>query len=166
MMIYIAGPLGYETALALYNDNIVRIKKQFPLFFIKQFLEIKENMEVFNIEKYTQDVYIREIREGGLFGCLWQALEELGAGCRTDALRIPLNQETAEILEFFKENPYEVSSKGSFIIISKEPVQGAALIGFTDETRSRVVDFGNHKRFLTPLDRQKKDIQDRKGETK
>ena len=166
MLIYIKGPLGYETAYRLYEANIVQIKKQFPQFFIKRFLEIRENMDDFHIEKYSEDNYIREILSGGLYAGLWEVLEKLKKGCVIDHKKIPLAQETVEVLELFKESPYEVSSKGCFLIVSERFIPDAALIGFTNETRDRIMDFGSHKRYLTPPLRQRKDILVRKGNMK
>ena len=166
MLIYISGPLGYETAYRLYEENIVRIKKQFPTFFINQFLEIPQNMGDFNIEKCPEGVYSREILRTGLFGCLWTSLEELSCGCEICLKNIKIRQEVIEILELFKESPYEVSSKGSFLLISDEPLNGACLIGFTNNQKSRIINFGDHKRFLTPPGRQAKDEAYRKGKIK
>ena len=164
MLIYTTGPIGYEAAEKLYNENIVRIKKQFPQFFINAFLEIKENMADLDIEKYPADVYIREMREGGLFAALWELCEEAGCGCEIALEKISIRQEVVEILELFKENPYEAASSGCLLIFSPEPVYGAQLIGFTNETKDRIIDIGSHKRYLTPVKRQIKDIENRKGE--
>ena len=164
MLIYTSGPIGYETAEKLYNENIVRIKKQFPQFFINAFLEIKENMADIDIEKYPAGVYSREMLEGGLFGALWELCEEAGCGCEIDLEKVFIRQEVIEILELFKEDPYEAPSAGCFLIFSPEPVYGAQLVGFTNETKDRIIDLGGHKRYLTPLKRQEKDIENRKGE--
>ena len=158
------GNLGYETAYKLYKDNIVRIKKQFPQFFIKRFLEIGENMEDFDIEKSYPCVYSSEMRTGGLFGALWELCDEADAGCTVALERIPVRQEIIEILELFSENPYEVPSAGCRVLFCDGPLPGASLIGYTDNTKDRVIDCGTHKRFLTPPQRQAKDINNRKGE--
>ena len=165
LFIYIMGPVGYETAFKLYSENIVQIKKQFPQFFINRFLDIGKNMADFDIEKTSDDVYIREMLRGGLFAALWNLCEETKTGCIVDHKKIPLNQEVVEILELFNESPYEVSSKGSFLVFSNGPIENAALIGFTDNTKTRIIIFADHKRYLTPPSRQEKDIIDRKGES-
>ena len=164
MLIYTVGNIGYETAYNLYKNNIVPVKKQFPEYFIKDFEEISENIAEIDIEKYPSDVYIREMCGGGLFAALWALCEEAGTGCSVDIEKVPIRQEIVEILELFKENPYEVPSKGSFLIFSNEPVKGASLIGFTNSTKSRTVNSCGRTRFLTPPQRQAKDIQNRKGE--
>ena len=164
MLIYIIGNIGYETAYNLYKNNLVLVKKQFPQYFIKSFEEIGENIAEIDIEKYPPDVYIREMCGGGLFAALWALCEETGAGCIIDLEKVPIRQETVEILELFKESPYEVSSMGSFLIFSNEPVKGASLIGFTNNTKSRIIKSGSLRRFLTPPQRQAKDIHNRKGE--
>ena len=164
MLIYIKGNIGSETAYNLYKKNIVLVKKQFPQYFIKNFEEISENIADIDIEKYPPDVYIREMCGDGLFAALWELCEEAHAGCSIDLEKVPVRQEIVEILELFNESPYEVPSKGSFLIFSNGPVKGASLIGFTNKTNSRTVNCGGRIRFLTPPQRQAKDIQNRKGE--
>lgn len=164
MLIYVTGPIGYETALRLYEEDCERVKNRFPEFFINSFLEIKKNMAEIDLEKYGSGLYIREMRSGGLFETLWDLCEEAGCGCEIDFERIPVRQEVIEVLELFKESPYEVPSAGSRLIFSNEQIFGASLIGFTNETKERIIDFGSHRRYLTPASRRKKDEENRKGE--
>ena len=163
MLIYTAGPIGFETAYKLYKANIVQAEKQFSRFFIKHFLDTKGNMGNFDIEKTASCVYSMEMRGGGLFGCLWELCERSTSGCEVYLEKIPLKQETVEILELFRESPYEVPSEGSFLMFCDEPVKGASLIGFTNKTSDRVIICQGRRRYLTPPSRQVKDLADRKG---
>lgn len=164
MIISVAGPVAFECANRLFEENIAQIKIQFPGFFIKRFRKIPANIGSFHIEKNAAAVYISEISEGGIFAALWKMCEELGCGCRIDLKKIPVRQDITEVLELFGESPYEVSSGGSFIIVSEDPIEGADIIGFTNRSRSRIVDCGDWKRYLTPLGRQAKDTENRKGD--
>lgn len=163
MLIFLKGPLGYETALRLYNENTARVKKQFPEFFIRRFLDMGQKEREAAVEKIPGDVYIKEVLSGGLYGCLWALCEEKLSGCHVDMEKVPLRQEVIEILELFDESPYEVSSSGCFLLLSEGIIRGADLIGYTDGSRDRAVYFPGHKRFLTPPGRQAADIKDRKG---
>lgn len=258
MKIYVTGPIGYETAERLYQENREALAARFPAFFLCDFEKLSEDqvktklfLDSFCIEKNTKNyyssgifkeaerspsspgddrgereacpegdcgsrIYIREIEEGGLFAALWAACEDLermngGAdrdapvkespagkkkfsGCRVYLEKIPVDQHIVEILEYFKENPYEVSSHGSWLVIPISSVEGTPLknrtesaektagqaqahfagedaaslskslteIGEITEGKGRVVIYKEKQRFLTPPQRQAKDIAARK----
>ena len=135
-------------------------------------------------------IYIREIEEGGLFAALWAACEELkkeqtnrdtaenapdqewpagkkkSLGCMVSLEKIPVDQHVVEILEYCKENPYEVSSRGSYLVILPEEAEADSIdlveIGEITDGRDRVVLYNEKRRFLTPPQRQAKDIAARR----
>ncbi len=159
---------------------------------------------------FNGKIYLREIKEGGIFAALWAACEDLNKirmdadkdsadcprgflsygniGCEIHLEAIPIDQHVVEILELLKENPYEVSSAGSYLVIltDGEEADGKLLasgnadkvyapdmnideaanhlvkIGMVTNSKDRVVIAGESRRFLTPLSRQAQDIADRK----
>lgn len=52
------------------------------------------------------------ISEGGIFGALWEMADGAGIGLDVALKRIPIQQETVEICEFFGVNPYQMLSTG------------------------------------------------------
>ena len=93
-------------------------------------------------------------------------------GCRVNIEKILIEQHVVEVLEHFKESPYEVSSKGSWLIVSSltpeeiKRLLGTAFlaeIGEITDSKERVILQGETKRFLSPPARQQKDICDRKS---
>lgn len=194
MKIYTQGLIAYETAKKLYLENKAKVEARFPKFFLQEFEKLPSD-KVFGssflanlcIEKNTKKpysrknyyfdgaVYAREILDGGIFAALWAACEDLkelldvhkSFGCSVYLDQIPLNQHVVEILELLKENPYEVSSKGSYLVIFPEghsAPEGFSEIGEITASRDRVIIWGENRRFLTPPARQAKDIRDRRGE--
>ena len=156
MNIYVTGPIAYERAKELLEENRQFLKERFPVFFLKQFECIEEQ----TCDIIKNDVAAFEISEGGLFGALWTAMAELKKGCEINLRDIPVRQEVIEIMELFDENPYESSSKGAWLIVSDKH-EDYSLIGYTTDKKDRVVVCEDQRRFLTPLNRQLKDIADR-----
>ena len=191
MKIYVTGLIAYETSLRLYEENKAAVAARFPKFFLREFEKLSEDqadmtdfLDNLCIEKNTKkpysrknyyfdgSAYIREIRDGGIFAALWAMCEDLKTmkqdiGCEIDLEAIPIDQHIVEILELLKENPYEVSSGGSYLVALSEEMEaeeGLTEIGMVTDSKDRVIVSGENRRFLTPPSRQAKDIADRRGE--
>ena len=197
MKIYTQGLIAYETAKKLYLENKAKVEARFPKFFLQEFEKLpsdkafesnflanlcieKNTKKPYSRKNYYFDgtVYAREILDGGIFAALWAACEDLkdiseelgnnqNIGCNVYLDQIPLNQHVVEILELLKENPYEVRSKGSYLVIFPEgnsAPEGFSEIGEITASKDRVIIRGENRRFLTPPARQAKDIEDRRRE--
>ena len=55
---------------------------------------------------------MQDLSEGGIFGALWEMADGAGIGLDVALKRIPIQQETVEICEFFGVNPYQMLSTG------------------------------------------------------
>ncbi|MCF0143397.1 MAG: hypothetical protein HUJ75_08490 [Parasporobacterium sp.] len=167
MNLYTAGPIGYETADRYYKENTEYLNERFAGSYIKSFLKLKEtsaDKELFE----SKGLICRDIQEGGLFAALWALCEELEAGCIINAAALNVPQEVVEMAELSGVNPFEVSSEGAFLLaceagpeVLKEMLPEAAFltrIGETTKNKVRIIINGENKRFLTPPERQAKDL--------
>ena len=124
------------------------------------------------------------IEDGGLFGSLWQLCEQLEnksderfrkpVGLRVYVEKIPVRQEVIEICELFGEDPYEAASPEAKLIVWDDRDMGSCPdtfermaaygteIGFITNDNKRILYNGDQIRFLTPFERQMKDMVDRK----
>jgi len=129
MNIYVAGPIGYETAARMYEGNRDYLESRFAGFFLKQFERIAgERLTISDISADGAcEAAAREITEGGLFRALWELGEELKCGLTVELEAIPVRQEVIEILELFKESPYECSSRGSFVFAADSSFDADAI---------------------------------------
>lgn len=103
---------------------------------------------------------MQAVREGGVFGALWELAQESGVGLVTDLKKIPVKQETIEVCEFFDVNPYKLLSGGSLLLtvpngaslVMQLEQQGipAAVIGRTTQGNDRILMNEEEKRFLEP----------------
>ena len=157
---------------AVFLDNLCIEKNTKKLYSRKNFY-------------YNGQFYVREIKEGGIFAALWAACEDLQdliregglldpecclktghAGCSIRLQDIPLDQHVIELLEYRKENPYEVSSAGSYLVICGNIPEEYSVhlteIGEITDSKDRLILSDGHIRFLTPPGRQAQDMADRR----
>ena len=103
---------------------------------------------------------MHDMRNGGVFGGLYELAGRLGVGLSIDLKKIPVKQETIEICEFFDLNPYELLSGGSLLIVTEdgdgmvkalqEAGIPAVVIGRTTDNNDKVLHNGEEIRFLEP----------------
>ncbi len=61
---------------------------------------------------------VQQIGSGGIFAALWELAEASNVGVEADLASMALKQETVEICEFFQLNPYQMTSAGSFLLVT------------------------------------------------
>lgn len=155
MKIAVAGLIGYERAKALLDEN-EEVKKRLPKFFIERFNRLNPNAIAL-----ADSI---PISDGGLFRSIWQLCEKYSEicgkkkGCEIDFKKIPISQEVIEIMEIVSENPYESTSKGAYLAYGQNFPKEYVIIGQFTEDNDRVIIFEDGKRFLTPPQRQEKDL--------
>ena len=172
MDIAVYGLIGYERALAIYEENRAFLDARFPAFWISDFLKLQDRQYQMGTFACGQALGV-SVREGGLYGALWKLSEALGKGCTVDIQQVPICQEVVEICECFDADPYEIDSRGAFLLagegLSEKEITGLRVIGHTTDSKDRIVLLGwdekkkeRYKRFLTPPCRQAKDLEDQK----
>ena len=102
--------------------------------------------------------YLREMGEGGILNALWYMNEELRSGMEIDLRKIPIRQETVEILELFNVNPYYAESEGAWLLVTQDPVSvtencqqagiPCAVIGHLTPGPARIIINGDSVRYL------------------
>lgn len=63
---------------------------------------------------------MHDVTEGGIYGALWELAEASGVGLEIDLKAIPIRQETVEICECFRLNPYQLISSGCMLMASND----------------------------------------------
>ena len=199
----IFGLLGYERAEELLRSHKEELEKRFSGRFLEGFRKLAETRRepvlpsVHRTEEGSASVHTEPedlcppplfrlfpIGEGGLFAGLWKLCEEVtdpvlrpDPGCLVDVLQVPVPQEVVEICELYDEDPYEVSSPGSFLVVWDEErqselpkdclriIEKSVMIGRLTADRRRVLVIADRTRFLTPPERQRKDMENRRAES-
>ena len=103
---------------------------------------------------------MHDVRNGGIFGALWEISRKLGVGLCVDLKKIPVRQETIEICEFYNLNPYELLSGGTLIMLIKDGRQlverleaegiNACVIGSTNGGNDKIIRNQDETRYLEP----------------
>lgn len=101
---------------------------------------------------------MHDVTEGGIYGALWELAEASGVGLEIDLKAIPVRQETIEICEHFRLNPYQLISSGCMLMtapdgrklvrdLEKEGVR-ASLIGRCVEGKAKKILNGEDTAYL------------------
>lgn len=103
---------------------------------------------------------MHDITEGGIFGALWEMAEASRIGLEIDLKKIPVRQETIEICEFFRINPYGLVSSGSMLLATdhgrdlvrafEKAAIPAVVVGKALAGNDRVLLNDGERRFLEP----------------
>ncbi|MBR0411338.1 MAG: hydrogenase maturation factor [Eubacterium sp.] len=105
-------------------------------------------------------VRMHDIREGGVFGALWELSSAVGTGLDIELKDIPVRQHTIEICEFFDLNPYKLLSGGCLLALCPDGEEAvsrlmaggipAEIIGKTSGGNDRLIRYDTETRYLEP----------------
>lgn len=137
------------------------LSEKFPPFFISQaenlsgFLSAERELAA---AERQNALYAREIGEGGILNALWNMASLFSAGLEADIKKIPIRQETVEILETYDLNPYYARSEGSALIVTDRAdelcdaldAEGipCSVIGRLTSSKARILHNGENTRYL------------------
>lgn len=101
---------------------------------------------------------MHDVTEGGIYGALWELAEASGIGLVIDLKAIPIRQETVEICEYYRLNPYQLISSGCMLMTSPDGLKlvhdlekagiPAALIGRCVEGNAKKIMNGGEEAYL------------------
>ena len=101
---------------------------------------------------------IRQITEGGILASLHYLAQETGLGLSVDMKKISIKQETIEVCEHFRLNPYQLTSVGCMLMVtdkgeeladalSKEGIKASVIGRFTDNN-DKIICNGEEIRYV------------------
>ena len=159
--ILLCGYAGLEGTLRILDEAEEELSSRFVSAFLDQTKELKnelvtpEQLLSCGAEKILA---AHQIGSGGILAALWELAEDVDAGFEIDMANIVLKQETVEICEFYRLNPYQMTSAGSFLILTTEAEQviellkgagaRAGRLGVTKAQNARVITSGTEMRYL------------------
>ena len=153
--------IGMEGMLRILDEKEAELKTRFSTGFLKQMSSYKS--QVFAQKEIAiacqQGVRkICQIGEGGVFAGLWNLAKELEAGLDVDLKKIPVLQETVEVCEFFRLNPYQLTSAGAILMVAEDgekllealQEQGvpAVIIGKLTDNNDKILRNGEEVRYI------------------
>ncbi len=155
-----AGLAGAALLAKHYRENL---HERYTYAFLEKAAARQPEVSVLPEIKAVKELGVRhmhDVAEGGVFGAVWELCERLHAGVELDLKKIPIQQETVEICEYFDINPYQLKGDGALLFlthdsnaaIAKLKAQGipAAVIGRITDNNDRIVINEEETRFLEP----------------
>lgn len=159
--ILLCGYAGLEGTLRILDETEEELSGRFVSAFLDQTRDLKKDLVM--PEQILSCVpekarAVRQIGSGGILAALWELAEEARTGFEIDMANIALKQETVEICEFYRLNPYQMTSAGSFLILTTEAEQvieileksgaRAGRLGVAKAQNARVITSGEEIRYL------------------
>jgi len=153
--------IGMEGMLRVLEEKEAELKTRFSTGFLKQMTSYKTHIfaqKEIEIAKNTGAKLIRQIGEGGIFAGLWDLAKQTECGLDIDLKKIPVLQETIEVCEFFRLNPYQLASAGTMLMVTddgenlvevlREQGIAAAFIGKLTGNNDKILRNGEEIRYI------------------
>ena len=157
----LCGYTGLEGTLRILDEREEELGQRFVPAFLRQMKE-KNKFLVFPdigdmAERYNITA-VHQVQSGGIFAALWELAEASGIGMHVDLSKMNICQETVEVCEFYRLNPYLMTSAGCALLASSD---GNALVdaleavgaratrlGVATAGNARVITSGEEERYL------------------
>lgn len=163
--ILLCGYAGLEGTLRVLDEARKELSERFVPAFLRKAADLKQDivppgilLEACAEAGWNHISAIRQIGSGGIFGALWEMAEAADVGLDLDLRAISLKQETVEICEFFRINPYLLTSAGSFLIatdhagrvieVLEKAGARAGRLGVATAQKARVITSGEEIRYM------------------
>ncbi len=154
--------IGLEGTAILASARQKELLERFPRQLVEKAVKCGEYLSIepeATIARRYDAYTTYDIRNGGIFGALWEMSQRIGAGLSVNLREIPVKQETIEICEYYGLNPYEFLSGGALLMVTrngwglKAELEAAGIpatvIGRTFEENDKIVVNGDETRYLT-----------------
>ena len=155
------GYIGLEGMLRILDEREEELKKRFVPSFIRQIKDLDRYIFAGDMIRPVNDYEIsavQQIGSGGIFASLWNLAEASGTGLNVELPEMSIRQETVEVCECYNLNPYQLTSAGSFLVVTPKgdelvkALKGAGAratrLGITTGDNDRVITSGEEKRYL------------------
>ena len=170
--IILCGYVGLEGTLRILDEAEKELGSRFVPSFLAGAKALKKDLvtpetvrrawglrtEAENGQSRPLVTAVRQIGSGGLLAALWDLAELSGTGIEVDMHCMQLKQETVEICEYFRLNPYQMTSAGSFLLAADHAdevigaLEGAGAragkLGVARAQNARVITSGEETRYL------------------
>lgn len=158
--VVMAGHAGMAAVGIIAKEKREELLRKFAPSFVDKAEVFIENPSVDSIVKCLEDdnVFMYPLKEGGVYGGLWELADSLNMGMEVRLKDIPIRQETVEICEIFRLHPYRLLSTGAMLIVCNNPEEivdklkmnglTAAYIGSLNDGNDRVIINDTDRSFI------------------
>ncbi len=158
--IILCGSLALEGMQQILEECGEELGSRFTPAFLRQMKALKgELVQTEAIRAVRGQVSaMQQIGSGGILAALWETAEAARVGLHVDMSKMTICQETIELCEFYRLNPYQMTSAGAVLMFTcsgetlLEILRGcgarAVRLGSTTAENARVITSGEETRFL------------------
>lgn len=152
---------GMSGMLRVAEEKEAELGQRFAPAFINQIQAFRQEIFAGKEIDIARKIGVRRIHQiagGGILAALWELAKETQTGLEIDMKQISVRQETIEVCENYRLNPYQLISTGSFLMISDDGVTlaeelnengvQAAVIGHTTEDNDKIIHNGEDVRYI------------------
>lgn len=150
--IILCGSLALEGMERMVDSCEKELKERFIPAFLQQMKGLRKELlqEKATMAAWGYVTAMRQIGNGGIWAELWSIAEMAKTGLKVELSQMTLCQETIEVCEYYRRNPYQMTSTGAILMITE---QGEALMNILREqgvraSRLGVLEEGNKKIVL------------------
>ncbi len=153
--------IGLEGTLRIIKERETELASRFTPSFLKQIdsygAQIFALREI-EIAKALGVSVIRQVTEGGVMAALFNLSKELDKGLTADMKKISVRQETIEVCEYYRLNPYQLTSAGCMLMVAcdgelladtlrREGIM-ASVIGRLTDSNDKMMTNGEDVRYI------------------
>lgn len=160
--ILMCGYTGLEGMLRILAEARTELNARFVDTFLDQAEQLENELvmtdQIMSVFEADSGAAVRHIGSGGILAALWELCEQEQIGFEIDMHHIPLKQETVEICELYRLNPYLMTSAGSFLILTdradkvlsvlEKAGAYAVRLGTAERQNARIIRNGEETRYL------------------
>lgn len=151
--IIMCGYAGLEGTLRILEEREEELGRRFVPAFLRDTKE-KGKEVFFSAIDCTEESYgisaVYQVSDGGILAALWELAENSDVGLQIEFSKISICQETVEICEFYRLNPYLMTSAGCVLFTAEH---GNTLLHALQEAGIKAVRLGTvtaeHARIIT-----------------
>ena len=159
--IVFCGYAGLEGMLRILDEAEDELGTRFVPDFLRKAKDLKDRLVTPGQILPLFDAGVTAVFQagsGGVLAALWEMAETLRVGFEADMSEISIRQETVEICEFYRLNPYQMASSGSWLIVTEDAPRTievlekagarAGRLGVAKAQNARVITSGEEVRYL------------------
>lgn len=159
--IVLAKWIGMEGTLRIVQEREAELKQRFAPVFLNRVDSFRD--EIFagkecGVARASGVSHIYQVGEGGIFAALWRLAKDAELGLEADLKKLSIRQETIEVCEYFRLNPYQLASAGSMLMITgrgeeladallQEEIE-ASVIGSFKDNNDKIIRNGGERRYI------------------
>lgn len=144
--IVLVGEVATEGMLRIIGQRETELWERFTPAFIRQMKAYDTQLcGIKKIEAARNGgaLAVCQISDGGILAALWNLAKETEKGLVLDMKKFTIRQETIEVCEYFRLNPYQLTSNGSFLVLAEHGeslVDGLLQEGYTASVIGQLTD--------------------------